>query len=218
MIIKKYNLNKILFIFLFALSPYSFSGSDALDIFMHSTERFQADFKQVIVGPYGQELESSSGLLMIKRPNQFLLQYQKPDKQQYISNGKKLWIYDEELEQVTIQSLDGQMLSSPAFLISGNVDLKKHYHIKESVDFEHPENDLFILTPLSKHEAQDNDKSLFSNVTFTFNKNILIEIKMQDNFEQSTRLILSKQKVNPTLKNSLFTFKIPDNIDVIGTP
>lgn len=202
-------------IYLLILSTQVMAGSDALDKFFDQTKSFSANFSQTITREDGRELEHSNGKLLIHKPGQFYLHYQQPDEQFYICNGKTLWIYDVDLEQVTLQRIDQKLLHSPASFLSNKKQFEKYYWIKESVDYDHPEQDIFDLLP--KAEYKDKDQGFFSQIRFIFVQDELLEIRMVDNFSQTTRLVLSDQKRNIRIDNKIFQFTIPENVDVIGT-
>jgi len=162
----------------------------------------------------GKSIETSSGQLTIKRPNQFILKYTKPDEQRYISDGKTLWVYDVDLEQVTIKAVDEKLLSSPALLISSNKNIRDLYDIKEIADSNTNQNTIYNLYPKT---ANDETSNMFSSVQLIFYQQQLKEIKMADNFDQITRLSLYNQKFNADIKSDLFSFIVPFGVDVIGT-
>ena len=139
------------FILLF-MSINSYAGSDALDQFFSQTHSLTADFTQIIMDSSGKAIESSEGQLIIKRPNQFILKYTKPDQQTYISDGKNLWIYDVDLEQVTIKAVDEKLLNSPALLISSNKNIRDLYHIKQISDLKSSQLEIYQLIPKTKDE------------------------------------------------------------------
>ena len=192
----------------------TYAGSDALDLFFSQTRSLKANFNQTIMDHNGKAIETSSGQLIISKPNQFVLNYTKPDQQEYISDGKTLWIYDVELEQVTIKAVDDNFFSSPALLISSDKNIRDSFHIKESVDYDTPQNDVFNLTA---KVVNDETNNMFKNIQLIFLKHKLVEIKMQDNFEQTTRLTLYNQEVNSDIDADVFSFIIPFGVDVIGT-
>jgi outer membrane lipoprotein carrier protein len=205
---------KLLYIALLVLSSPVFAGSNALDLFFSNTHSLTANFKQTIADKYGKPIEQSQGLLSIKRPNKFYLEYTKPDEQRYISDGKTLWVYDEGLEQVTISAVDEKLLNSPVLLITSDQNIRELYDVKETIDYNNPDHDIFILT---SKEVKDEADKIFSNIQLIFNKSQLIEIKMADNFDQVTRLNLYNQINNARINDEVFSFTIPEGIDVIGT-
>jgi len=200
--------------FLLNITINSYADSDALDSFFTQTHSLSAEFTQIIMDNSGKAIESSSGRLIIKRPNQFILKYTRPDEQRYISDGKTLWIYDLDLEQVTIKAVDEKLLNSPALLLSSNKNIRDLYHITKISNASATGHDIYDLIP----KAKNNETSdIFSSIQLVFSKQQLIEIKMADNFDQVTRLSLYNQKLNPQIDSEKFSFIIPFGVDVIGT-
>lgn len=196
------------------------AGMEVLDQFYANTKSFSADFEQRVAKFQGQTLERSNGSLIIKRPNQFVLSYKDPDEQYYISNGKVLWIYDVELEQVTIKAFDASMARSPALLLASGKNIHQAYTVIEVKEDNQPNRHIFRLTPkLIAKNAEDADieNETFKEIYLIFENKHLVELTMQDNFDQITTLKLNKVKLNPQIAKERFEFKIPENVDVIGS-
>jgi len=209
---KKFNIIKKVFILavLWLVSITALANTQVLDLFYANTRSMQADFEQTISERFGKVLEQSSGKLIIQRPHQFVLHYQQPDQQHYVSDGKTLWIYDMELEQVTIKNFEGGLAASPALLISSNNNIHQSYQVSLAHDPERPELAVFKLVPKQ-------EESMFSLVYLIFNQGQLVELNMHDNFEQVTRLKFSNIQINKKIPLSTFSFEIPEDVDVIGT-
>jgi len=206
---------QLLTIFFFSfISLNSYCDSNALDSFFTKTHSLTANFTQTIMDSSGKAIEISSGQLTIKRPNQFILKYTQPDEQHYISNGKTLWVYDVDLEQVTNKSVDEKLLNSPALLISSNKNVRDLYDIKEIADSTISENTTYSLKP---KVINDETNNMFSSIQLAFTGQQLKEIKMADGFDQTTRLSLYNQKLNPQINSDIFSFIVPFGVDVIGT-
>ena len=75
---------------------------------------------QVVQDKQGQVTERATGTLSISRPNRFRWDYQQPYAQTIVADGRKLWLYDPDLEQVTVRSLEQGLGATPAMLLSGS--------------------------------------------------------------------------------------------------
>lgn len=178
-----------------------------LDRFYKNTHSIKAEFHQLVARTDGKLIEKSRGYLKIKRPDQFSLEYIDPLEQKYISNGVSLWIYDADLEQVTIKPLDEGLGDSPALLISSDKDIRKNYVIKA----------LLAEKPLERVELSAKTENLtFERVILVFNNDVLTEMIMYDNFNQITTLKLSNIKINESIPESAFNFKPPEGVDIMG--
>lgn len=81
------------------------SGADSLHRFFTEVNSFNARFKQVVLDERHNPIQESSGMLWIERPNKFRWDYEKPYQQQIVADGKRLWVYDVGLQQVTVRTL-----------------------------------------------------------------------------------------------------------------
>lgn len=198
-------------VFSFVISiPAEGAGNSTLDDFFQSVQSFQADFDQTVKNSRGKILEQSSGNLIISRPDKFILDYQTPAEQKYISNGKTIWIYDAELEQVSIKALDEGVGDSPALLLSSNVNIYNYYQVDDVLI---PGPDAYQWVQLKAKAAE----MTFERVLLAFKENRLMQMKMSDSFGQLTELRFSNITINKHFSNKIFNFVAPENVDVIGT-
>ena len=155
-----------------------------------------------------KELQSAAGKMYLQRPGKFRWDYKEPDEQVIVSNGKKIWLYDQELEQVTIKTLKGMVGSTPARILSDTRSIDKNFTITEQ-----GKKDGVTWIELKPKEEDPQFKTVRIGFTDTLK---VMEIK--DNLDQVTTIEFSKLKKNPTLKASLFEFKIPEGVDVVKDP
>ena len=112
---------------------------------------FTADFKQHTYNGQHKLLQSSEGRLALLRPGNFKWETITPMHQLLITNGKSLWIYDVDLEQVTQQKLENQGDLNPAQLLSGSItSLEKEFVVSQELSSKYQ---IFKLTPKSKEAA-----------------------------------------------------------------
>jgi outer membrane lipoprotein carrier protein len=176
-----------------------------LKLFLSTTTSLSADFKQVTLNEQGQPTQTSYGIFYLSRPGKFRWNYQKPYIQEIVSNAGKVWFYDADLEQVTVKNLDNSFGSTPALLLSGDVELEKDYILKQQgID-----EDLQWIKLSPK-----NEESGFNYVLIGLDNGQLGGMELSDSFGQLTRIYFSNVKKNPTLNNSLFEFKAPKGIDI----
>lgn len=178
---------------------------EQLRAFLASSQSLSADFKQVSIDEAGIPGQTSYGVFYLHRPGKFRWNYLKPFKQEIVSNGGKVWFYDEDLEQVTIKKLDQSLGSTPALLLSGDIDLEDNFILeRQGVD-----GNLLWLKLLPKQED-----SGFKYILIGLDHGILAGMELNDNFGQLTRIYFSKVKINPPLKESLFKFTPPEGVDI----
>ncbi|MCW8931024.1 MAG: outer membrane lipoprotein chaperone LolA [Gammaproteobacteria bacterium] len=200
----------LLFIITF-YSAVSFAQiNKTLDQFYQSTQSLEAVFEQVITNTRGNVIEKSSGNLTLSRPDKFILEYIQPSEQKYISNGKTIWIYDIELEQVSIKNIDEGVGDSPALLLSSNTNIYKHYDVS---DIKVGKSDGLIWIQLLAKEPE----MTFERVLLAFKGTNLMQMTMHDSFGQTTNLKFSEIQINKPFANRQFNFVPPEDVDIIGT-
>jgi outer membrane lipoprotein carrier protein len=184
------------------------NGTAALDALLQSFNRLSANFSQTTQGTDGRILQEAQGNMALARPNQFRWYTLKPTKQLIVMNATKLWVYDVDLEQVSVRPVRGTNQDTPAMLLSGSIqDIEKYYRIELT---HHDANtDVFTLSPLKK-------EGLFRRLTMVFEHQQLSNMAFADNLGQIIRISFSKVVKNPTLPASQFQFKPPAGVDVIG--
>ena len=164
-------------------------------------------FSQLSLDGTGTQLQETSGEMALKRPGQFRWHTDQPMEQLLVSDGKKVWLYDPDLEQVTIQTLDQRLTHTPALLLSGDVSaISENFNISfkeagEVVDF--------TLTPKAKD-------TLFDTLRLSFRGDVINDMQMVDSVGQRTNILFQGVKLNPPLEPGLFTFEIPEGTDVIS--
>lgn len=196
---------------LFALPAHAEESREAaageLSSILKSYESFQSDFIQIVVNENGSRVQESRGSLKAKRPGLFYWETSQPHSQFVVSDGNKVEVYDPDLEQVTIHSLDQRVSTTPALLLSGEVDnLEETYKVSMRSVGENTRE--FILEPRS-------EDSLFVSLELTFFRGELQEMRMQDSLSQLSVLSFEDIRLNEEVKDSAFVLEYPDDVDVI---
>ena len=183
------------------------TGSERLKNFFSDVDAVRADFIQQVVGEKKNVLQETSGKMLLLRPGRFRWDYKKPYEQQIVSNGKKVWLYDVDLEQVTVKTLGGVLGSTPALLLSSDTPIEENFTVRELG----AEQDLqwVELMPLQKESG-------FEKLILGFDDTNLINMELHDAFGQTTRLQFSKIERNPVIDPAQFDFIPPKDVDVIG--
>ena len=177
-----------------------------LDAFLDNLDTFQADFKQTLVNENGEELETVTGIVYMKTPGKFRWDYQDPYSQMIITDGSTLWLYDEDLEQVTIKDISGSIDNTPAAILSGEKNINEHFVIIDMGDIEG-----FNWIELTPKDIENQ----YSNIRLGFDKDKLGMMVLFDNLGQTTRIDFLNSIRNRKLESSLFTFEPPIDVDVI---
>ena len=174
---------------------------------LQKAETLTGRFSQLSLDGTGTQLQETSGEMTLKRPGQFRWHTDEPMEQLLVSDGKKVWLYDPDLEQVTIQSLDQRLTHTPALLLSGDVST-----ISENFEVSHKEAGEVVDFTL-KPKAND---TLFDNLRLSFRGGVINDMQLIDSVGQRTNILFHGVKMNQSLKPGLFTFEIPPGTDVIS--
>ena len=181
-------------------------GVDALKAFIDDTRTAKSNFSQTVTDQNGKLRQASEGTLAFSRPGKFRWVYQRPYEQLIVGDGSKLWIYDADLEQVTVRKLGDALGSSPAALLAGSNDIERHFVL----------SDIGSQNGMDWLEARPKDKeSTFEAVRMGFARNTLMVMELKDSFGQTTVLKFSGLQKNPAVKASEFKFIPPKGADVI---
>jgi outer membrane lipoprotein carrier protein len=168
----------------------------------------QSNFTQTVFDNRGKAIQKSYGRMALERPGKFRWQILKPIPQVIIANDSRLWIYDPDLEQVTIRALQKATGETPALLLSHeNTAIENDFAVKELTK-ESPEWRWFLLTPKK-------EDSVFASVQMGFVNDQIREMRLEDHLGHTTNIKFENPKTNTPLAPSLFIFKPPANVDVI---
>jgi len=181
-------------------------GANELQQFLKGLETIQADFTQSLLADDGELLETSSGRVYIQRPGRFHWHYTDPYSQYLISDGKSLWVYDVDLEQVTVRDVAGSLDDTPAAILGGDVDLDKYYVVSDVAD--EGDIDWIELTPR-------NEESQYQSIRMGFRSDSLDAMILDDSLGQETRIRFRNVRRNDKLDEGLFQFEPPEGVDVI---
>lgn len=196
----------LLFVFYVALGfADEEKNAKELSLRLSQIKTLSASFKQQITND-GQLIQQSKGTIRIKKPMRFLWSTKKPTEQRIIADGEKLWVYDLDLEQVSVSDLGKTIANTPAaFLSKENLSLSNNYTItKKRVK----EKVYYKLVPKKASHS-------YLQIVLGFKDDLFDYISVKDQLSQMTRLWLTEVRINQPLANSLFTFTPPKGVDLI---
>ena len=180
---------------------------DRLSEFIEKTLTARGGFEQKIFDRDRKLLQESRGVLAFSRPGKFRWSYVKPYAQLIVGDGSRVWIYDEDLKQVTVKKLDQALGSTPAALLAGNNEAMRAFRL----------SDQGAKDGIEWLEALPRDKeSNFEKIRMGFGSSGLESMELVDSFGQTTVLRFAALQRNPKLDPGLFRFSPPKGADVIG--
>lgn len=183
------------------------AGRQRIERFLEGLGGLEAQFEQVLTDRAGQVVDESSGSLAIKRPDRFRWDYREPYEQVIVADGERVWLYDRDLEQVTVRKLDETLSATPAMLLSGASALEDNFTVTRT----DREGDVAWV-----HMEPRRDDTDFKWVRLGFDGERLRFMELGDKLGQTTRLEFTQLERNPPLDPARFTFTPPPGADVIG--
>ncbi|MGD9603073.1 MAG: outer membrane lipoprotein chaperone LolA [Gammaproteobacteria bacterium] len=182
------------------------TGRKQLDAFLHELTTLSAEFEQRVFDEEGAALESSAGRLELARPGRFAWTYTTPYRQSIVSDGRTLWLYDEELAQVTVNQVDTSAAGSAAQLLGERVDLDAEYTVRELGN----RDGAVWIRLLPKHGERQ-----YTAVEIGLTDGVLSTMRLTDNLGQTTELRFTGVRRNPPLDPRSFSFTPPPGVDVV---
>lgn len=179
----------------------------SLHRFFAEVNRYTSPFTQTLLDDAGKSVQEAKGRLWIERPNKFRWNYDSPSKQQIVSDGEKLFVYDEDLRQVTVRSLKQGLLDTPAMLLAGRGRVEDQFTVKDLGS----ENGLEWVQLLPKRKD-----SGIEQVRLGFERGRLKSFEITDGLGQTTRYVLHSGLENQPIDPSRFSFTAPPGVDVVG--
>lgn len=204
------NLLRTGFLFLALLIASLDANADSLQRFaqfLGATQSGRANFEQKIVDRQAKVVQESRGTFAFQRPGRFRWSYTKPYSQLIVGDGVRVWVYDEDLEQVTVRRADRALGSTPAALLSGNNEVIKAFKL----------DDRGLKDGLEWLDARPRDsESTFERISLGFGFSGLEILELRDTFGQVTTVRFTSFEINPRLDVGTFRFIPPKGVDVVG--
>ena len=183
------------------------SSLDRFNNFLSATQSAAGSFEQTIYDRNKKVVQESRGTLAFLRPGKFRWTYVKPYAQLIVGDGVKVWIYDEDLNQVTVRRLDQALGATPAALLAGNNEVVKAFRL----------SDLGVREGLEWLEATPRGKEgSFDRLRMGFGFSGLERMELEDSFGQTTVMRFTVFERNPKLDAGTFRFTAPKGADVLG--
>ncbi|MDT0139453.1 outer membrane lipoprotein chaperone LolA [Acidovorax sp. PRC11] len=188
-------------------------GLTSLEAFMKGAQAGRADFTQTVTSPprdgQAARTKTSSGTFEYQRPGRFRFAYSRPFAQTIVADGKTLWLYDADLNQVTQRAQSQALGTTPAALLASAPDLqalRKDFTLESAPDQDGLQ--WVLATPKTK------DGQLKS-VRVGFQGEQLAALDILDSFGQRSLIRFSNVQSSASLPASTFEFKPPQGADVV---
>ncbi|MFC3549520.1 outer membrane lipoprotein chaperone LolA [Lysobacter cavernae] len=192
---------------LFATTAYA-GARDELNAFTRGLKGLDGQFTQKVFDPSGKLKESSNGNVALSAPRLFRWEYLKPYPQLIVADGKKVWVYDPDLQQVTVRPQGVEEQNSPLAALIDPGKLDAQFVVKDAG----AADGLQWLAMAPKNDAEAN----FQSARLGFDASGLARMQVVDALGQRTEIIFSGWKRNPAFPAGTFKYAAPKGVDVIG--
>jgi outer membrane lipoprotein carrier protein len=217
------------FLALFALMlgalPYgaTLAAATPLDDYLDNLRTLRTTFLQTLVDAHGHETDRATGTLIVARPGKFSWEVHPlapgaaaaapaagaASGQLMVCDGVNLWFYDRDLQQVTVKPVDAALSATPAMLLSGAVDVRKHFKVTPAGSRQGLE---WVLVEPNGADAD------FTSALFGFEHADLKRMILEDKLGQTATINFQKIERNGAVTAAEVSFTPPAGADVIGTP
>ncbi len=190
------------------VGPAQAGARQDLATFTRNLKGLKGTFTQQVVDAKGAVKERSSGTVALSAPRQFRWEYAKPYPQLIVADGRKVWIFDPDLAQVTVKPQSAEEQANPLAALVDPARLERQFVVKEAGT----SAGLNWLT-LSPRAPAD---SGFRNARLGFGPKGLSRMQVVDALGQRTELTFASWSRNPAFAASTFRYTPPKGVDVIG--
>jgi outer membrane lipoprotein carrier protein len=182
-------------------------GIEQLRAFLTGTQSARGEFTQRVARRDGTAVgQPARGSFVFQRPGRFRWTYEQPYEQVLVSDGQRLWMYDRDLNQVTVRKLAASLPASPASILFGANDFEREFEVAEDGGADG------LAWIAARPRTRD---STFERIRIGFRDGLPAAMELVDGFGQTSRLAFSKLERNPRLDAETFRFVPPKGADVL---
>ncbi|WEN41875.1 Outer-membrane lipoprotein carrier protein [Thauera sp. GDN1] len=190
-----------------ALTAVAADGVAQLRAFVDGARSAEGEFEQVVTAQSGRRPQEASGSFAYARPGRFHWIYDRPYRQELVGDGKVLWSWDPDLNQVTVREIGDALGATPAAILFGSGALDDSFELADGGEHD----------GLAWAEARPKQtESGFESLRIGLADGQLRRMEMRDHFGQTTVIRFTRLRANPALAADRFSFKPPAGADIIG--
>jgi outer membrane lipoprotein carrier protein len=183
------------------------SSIERFQSYVRTTQAARADFEQKVYDRDRKLVQESRGSFAFLRPGRFRWSYARPHPQLIVGDGERVWIYDEDLNQVTVRRLARAVGATPAALLAGASDIDNAFELAEAG----------TRDGLDWLEARPREREAgFERIRLGMSTAGVAAMELTDHFGQTTVLRFSNLVRNPQIDPAAFRFTPPKGADVLG--
>jgi outer membrane lipoprotein carrier protein len=192
---------------LIANPAWAEDAAERLKTALKNMDNLSTEFKQTLLDEDKNVVQQSRGTLALQRPGKFAWIYTEPYEQRIIADGTELWVYDVELDQVTVKPMDQGLSNAPIMILMKQADVSEQFEINEV-----GQRKFLYWVELSPH-AGDLE---YTHVYIGIDGDSVRAMELQDQFGQSTQIVFENQRTGVVHNPATFKFVPPPGVDVYG--
>jgi outer membrane lipoprotein carrier protein len=199
----------LLFVLVSGLSmpAWAEDAEQRLKTALKNMDNLSAEFKQTLLDEDKNIVQQSSGTLALQRPGKFAWIYTEPFEQRIIADGSELWVYDVELDQVTVKPMDASISNAPIMILMKESDVTQQFKVIEVGQRK------FLYWVELEPRAKDLE---YQRIFIGLEDGNLRAMELQDQFGQSTQIVFDRLRTGVVHNPATFKFVPPDGVDVYG--
>jgi len=200
---------KYLMIVLLMLTQPVWAGDagQRLQLALKQMDNLTTDFKQTLLDEDKNIVQQSRGTLALQRPGKFAWHYTHPFEQRIIADGSELWIYDVELDQVTVKPMDQGLANTPIMILMKQADINEQFEVSEV-----GQRKFLYWVELLPHGGDLE----YTHIYIGIDDDQVRAMELQDQFGQSTQIVFENLRVGVVHNPATFRFVPPPGVDVYG--
>jgi len=200
------------------------STHTVLDSWLAGLKSLRAQFTQTIKDAQGHQTAQTNGQLLVLRPGRF--RWESHDVpaagsapsaasaptdsgQVLIADGRNVWFYDRDLQQVQVKPVDAALTATPIMLLTGGADVRKAFDISDA-----GAKDGLSWLRVKPHASESD----FRQAVLGFAAGELRQMILEDKLGQIATFTFSSSQRNAPVSVAEVSFTPPAGVDVIGTP
>ena len=200
---------KYLMIVLLLLSQpvWADDAGQRLTLALKQMDNLTTEFKQTLLDEDKNVVQQSRGTLALQRPGKFAWHYTEPFEQRIIADGSELWIYDVELDQVTVKPMDQGLANAPIMILMKQADINDQFEVSEV-----GQRKFLYWVELLPHVGDLEYTHIYIGIA----GDQVQAMELQDQFGQSTQIVFENLRVGVVHDPATFRFVPPPGVDVYG--
>ena len=183
-------------------------AENALQTYVNSLKTFSADFEQIRPDEALFELNKSFGHFELNRPGKLVWEYLKPEPQKIVVDGVNLWVFDKDLDQVTVR---------PIADIKGDIPLSWLLY-SEQIESKFTIIDVGQRGGKHWYNLTPKKATYFQSIEVGMLKGEMVDVWMYQGPDNVIKVSFKNIKSNLVIPLKAFQFQLPEGVDLIGEP